>query len=143
MLSSLLFVFVWQTPSPAASVDRYIVTVRPIDVGVGAGLCIAVDPTNPHGVWWWEPGRTGCTSRSTGPDVFPAESARVVAASPAGRLNVSFRLPTHSSTRPFVDVRLIVEDGMMRNTTSAAAVPVVRRKDLKIPDASGRLTVTR
>lgn len=39
------------------STPRYIVTTAPIAVRVGhsVGLCIAVDPADPQGVWWWEP----------------------------------------------------------------------------------------
>jgi len=138
MGATLLFILAVQTPSPAAMVDRYLATVRPIDVGVGAGLCVAVDPTNSQGVWWWEPGSTGCTSRSTGPGVFLADSARVAAASPSGRWEVSFRVPMHSSARPFVEVRLIIDDGMMRDTKSGKAVAVQRRRDLEIPEKPGR-----
>ena len=138
MFLIFLFLLALQTPSPAAILDRYVVTSRPIDVGLGpAGLCIAVDPANPHGVWWWQPGRTGCASRSTGPGVFPAESAGVVAASPSGRLDISFRVPTHSSARPFIDVRAIIENGVMRRPSSKAEVPVYRRKDLEIERVGG------
>ena len=31
-------------------------TSSAIDVGVGPGLCIAIDPRDPRGAWWWEPG---------------------------------------------------------------------------------------
>ena len=37
----------------------------------GLRLCVAVDPRDPHGVWWWQPGASGCTSRSTGPTCLP------------------------------------------------------------------------
>jgi hypothetical protein len=48
---------------------RYVVTASPIDVRVGSGLCVAVDPSDPKGVWWWQPGED-CSSRSTGPMVL-------------------------------------------------------------------------
>jgi hypothetical protein len=44
---------------------RYLVSERPIDVGLGPwGLCVALDPLDRQRVWWWEPGASGCRSRS-------------------------------------------------------------------------------
>jgi len=67
--------------APAASAQKsgahYIVTATPIDVGLATHFCIAVNPADSQGIWWWEPGRNGCASRSTGPGVFPAENAEV------------------------------------------------------------------
>jgi hypothetical protein len=40
-----------------AQAPRYVVTASPIDVRVGSGLCVAVDPSDPKGVWWWHPGK--------------------------------------------------------------------------------------
>src|SRR5438046_391930 len=93
---------------------HYLVTDSPIDVGVGPGLCVAVDVLDPHGVWWWEPGATGCPSRSTGPNVFHADQAHVSRETSASPVSVSFRLGTHSTTRPFIDVQMVVESGTMR-----------------------------
>src|SRR5262245_19941615 len=73
---------------------RYLVTAAPLDVGGGIyGLCIAVEPSNPRGVWWWEPGRTGCSTRSTGPGVFPAEGAGVATRASSATIDARFRLP--------------------------------------------------
>ena len=82
-------------PASAPADGRYLVTSSAIDVGRGIRLCIAVDPRDPHGVWWWQPGASGCTSRSTGPTVFHADQAAV---SPSARpevTTVSFRLGLH------------------------------------------------
>src|SRR4029453_19107515 len=58
---------------PEAAPARYIVTTAPLGVGAASpGICVAVDPTDPQGIWWWEPGWSGCSSRSTGPGVFHA-----------------------------------------------------------------------
>ena len=74
-LSAAVFTTSLLTPQ---STDRYVVTASPIKVGVVSGaLCIAVDVHDQQGVWWWEPGRSGCSSRSTGPGVFHAEQAKV------------------------------------------------------------------
>ena len=116
------------------SVPRYVVTASPIDVGVGTGLCVAVDPLDQDGVWWWEPGASGCPSRSTGPGVFHAEHATVSQSAKSGLVALSFRVQTHSETRPFVDVKLVVEDGDMRAVETGARVPIHRRNDLDVPE---------
>jgi hypothetical protein len=90
----------------SALVPRYIVTTAPIDVGVRQGwLCMAVDPADPRGVCWWEPGESGCSSRSTGPGVFRAGDATVVTRTESANIEVGFRLGLHGdSTMPsFVD----------------------------------------
>src|SRR5262249_58677662 len=39
----------------SAQEKTYIVTVKPVDVGMPShGLCVAVDDADPHGVFWWE-----------------------------------------------------------------------------------------
>lgn len=115
-------------------VARYLVTESPIDVGVGTGLCLAVDPLDEHGIWWWQPGPTGCASRSTGPGVFHAAEGRVSRSTPEARTAVAFRLGTHSTTRPFVDVRLVVEDGSIRALDTGARATLQRRDDLEVPE---------
>ena len=115
------------------SIPRYVVSTRPIDIGLGAGFCIAVDPADRQGVWWWEPGGSGCASRSTGPDVFKAEHASVSRPAKSGPIAISFRVGTHSITRPFVDVRLVLESGELRVVESGARVPTERRNDLDVP----------
>ena len=120
------------------SAARYLVTESPIEVGVGTGLCVAVDPIDERGIWWWQPGETGCASRSTGPGVFHAEEARVSQPTPGGPTAVGFRLATHSDTRPFIDVRLVVEDATMRALESGARVSLQRRTDLDVPEVPAR-----
>lgn len=116
---------------------RYLVTDTPLDVGVGPGLCVAVDPSDEHGVWWWEPGATGCSTRSTGPGVFPANRAVVPRPTPGAALAVTFRVGTHSTTRPFVDVRLAVGGGSMRALETGARARLVRRPDLDVQEKPG------
>ncbi len=118
---------------------RYLVTVTPIEVGLGSlGLCIAVDPLDQHGVWWWEPGASGCATRSTGPSVFHADGATISTMKRTGPTAVGFRLQTHSSTRPFIDVRLVMEGNSMRAVQSGAQVALQRRSDLDVPEMPGR-----
>ena len=113
---------------------RYLVTSSAIDVGRGIRLCVAVDPRDPHGVWNWGAGASGCTSRSTGPGVFHADQASVSHSARPEVTAVSFRLGTHDLTRPFIDVRLALEDGRMRSLDTGAAVALQRRDDLEIPE---------
>ncbi len=113
------------------SEPRYLVTDSAIDVAMGIRLCVAVDPADKHGIWWWGPGATGCDSRSTGPDLFHPSDASVVRS--ADSTILSFRLGTHSDTRPFVDVRLKVAGTHMRSEETAAQVSLQRRTTLDVP----------
>jgi hypothetical protein len=118
----------------SALVPRYILTTAPLDVGVrGGGLCVAVDPADPKGVWWWEPGESGCSSRSTGPGVFRADDATVVAQTGSAKIEVRFRIGLHSTMPSFADVRLAIQDGDMLTTATGARVTTVRRSDLEVP----------
>jgi len=123
-------------PPEQARVLRYIVTTSPIDVGISSKVCLAIDPTDRQGVWWWEPGRSGCSSRSTGPGVFHANDA-VVARRQSETVDVRFRLGLHvapdSARPPFIDVRLVLHDDGMLEAASGARVPTERRDNLKIP----------
>src|SRR5262245_35185607 len=128
------------------SVPRYVVTAAPIDVGISPrGLCIAVDPTDPKGVWWWEPGRSGCSSRSTGPAVFRAEDARVAPAA-SGTTAIYFRLQLHTGPGEgprFADVRLALRDTEIRSIPSGMQVSVERRQDLEVPESKPQVPRTR
>lgn len=114
------------------SVDRYLVTAVPIDVGDRIKLCVAVDRDD-KGIWWWMPGETGCASRSSGPDLFRPEGASVSQPA-AGSTSISFRLGTHSAVRPFIDVRLIIEQDTMRSLESHDSVSLQRRRNLDVPE---------
>jgi hypothetical protein len=120
------------------AVARYLVTQSAIDVGDGITLCLAVDPSVDNGVWWWGPGASGCASRSTGPGVFHAEGAKVSPTVSTGPIAIGFRLGTHSATRPFIDVRLVLEKNTMSALESGARVPVQRWNHLNVPEKSGR-----
>ena len=124
-------------PQAPPSPPRYVVTAVPIDVGVvSKELCVGVDPHDPRGVWWWEPGSSGCATRSTGPDVFPAEQAAVKVRSGADPIEVCFRMQLKrapGSTLPaFADVQLVVEDNAIRAVASGVKVAAARRADLDL-----------
>jgi hypothetical protein len=120
-------------PPPA----RYLATSDPLLVSLTTpGLCIAVDPSDPHGVWWWQPGPSGCGTRSTGPEIFHAEQATVSRSTESNVIAVAFRLQLISAHQPsFRDVRLVIEEGRMRTLDGKAAVAVHRRSDLIVPSA--------
>ena len=115
-------------------------TTSAINVSLSIRLCIAVDPGDPHGVWWWEPGADGCTSRSTGPTVFHGDEAAVSRTARPEVTAASFRLGLHSRTPSFLDVRLAIEDGRMRSLDTGAAVALQRRNDLDVPEQPPRGT---
>jgi hypothetical protein len=127
-------------PAQLAPAARYVVTAEPIDVGIAPKLCIAVEPANPQGVWWWHPGDRGCSNRSTGPGVFRAEHVTVVEMRSA-TIEVRFRMQLilgPGSTRPdFTDVELVIQDASMHDVASGARVPVMRRSDLDVPAQPG------
>jgi hypothetical protein len=111
---------------PAA--PRYAVTATPIDVGGGLpALCVAVDAADPHGAWWWHPGRTGCASR--GSSVMNDGLAAVSSSDAA--VTVGFGIGTVRGTT--VAVRLVFEGAEIRSGTGAR-VAVERRGDLNVPE---------
>ena len=122
--------FVGRASAPADG--RYLVTTGTINLSPSIRLCLAVDPRDPQGVWWWEPGASGCTTRSTG-TVFHADQAAVSPSARPETSAVSFRLGLHSRTPSFLDVRLAIEDGRMRSLDTGADVVLQRRNDLDPP----------
>jgi len=111
---------------------RYVVTATPFNLlGTGhPGFCVAVDSADAQGVWWWEPGRSGCSSRSTGPKVFPADGAKV--AKRSGTIDVQFEV--HLMTGGPLRVELTLDDDGMRREPSGERVPIERRGDLDVPE---------
>ena len=112
----------------------YLVTVSPMDVGVGLHVCIAVALSPPTGIWWWQPGSIGCASRSTGPSVFRAVPAIISPPDPSGARELNFRVDVHSPDRPFVEVRLVLEGGSMRPIKSSTKTLLVRWDHLNVPE---------
>jgi len=119
--------------APAAA--RYLVTTEPIVVGHGIEQCVALDPLSTDGVWIWGPGRTGCSTRSTGPDVIPAVGARITPLPDTRQFLVSYDLELIPSGS--IQVQLLVDDRSIRVgfSRTAQAVPIEQRQDLAIPEA--------
>jgi hypothetical protein len=125
----------------APAVPRYIVTLTPVSLGGGdpgrhPGLCIAVDPVDAQGVWWWQPGPSGCSSRITGPTVFRAHLATVTTATDSGATEVGFQVPVMEG--PPREFKLVLHDASMRVVASGERVSTERRSAIDIPFAFGR-----
>lgn len=129
-------------PSPgearAQAHGRYIVNVAPLLTGTGnRGLCFAVDPSQAHGVWWWQPMKGKCTSRSTGPGVFHAERSELMML-PGGAVEFRFQIPMMPKPRdpnpPDARVLVRIEKDSMRSLTMRSSSTTTRRNDLAIPD---------
>ena len=114
-----------------ASQPRYIVTSAPLNVIDPAhpGLCIAIDPKNPKGIWWWDAGRSGCTDRSS--STMAADRASVTRGT-AGTVDASFQVGLMSGRN--LHVRLEAFDGRIRDTISGVSVPAERRGTLELPE---------
>ena len=122
-----------QTVPPAE--PRYVVTETPLKLlGAGhPGLCFAVDPSDRRGIWWWDPGPSGCgTQINTA--VMRAHFPQVTKAA-SGAVELTFQMALMSGPR---DTRLVLEDGVLREAASGQQVPTARRDDLNIPFAFGR-----
>jgi hypothetical protein len=116
----------------SSSGARYLVTASPIDVGLGIRLCVAVEPRDERGLWWWGEGASGCTSRSTGPGLFRGEQVQITRRRGTQPWTAAFRLGTHSAERPYIDVRLRLERGTLHALESGDRVALEERKDLAI-----------
>lgn len=128
---------------PAAR--EFIVTAEPLDVGVvDAKLCIALDVHTKDGVWWWQPGASGCDSRSTGPTVFRGESAVInpwhMARGHSAEFQLQRIMPADSTESPVAVVRLVSREGTMTAVATTATVPTSVRRDLDIPARAPRIT---
>jgi hypothetical protein len=131
----LLATWLWEGGQPPG--PGYLVTRDPIDVGGGPPMCIAVNPAVPDGVWWWQPGRSGCSTRSTGPDLIPGEGA-VVRQSASGVVHAAFQfrlIVRAGSPEPSVVVVDLDFDGeSVHALQSGARVPAVRWNELRVPE---------
>jgi hypothetical protein len=134
LLPIALAVFACRSSSGA----RYLVTSSPIDVGLGIRLCVALDLDDEKGLWWWGEGASGCDSRSTGPDLFRGEQAKV--SKPRGTQpgTAAFRVGTHSDARPYIDVNLLVEGRTLHAPETNDRVTLEDRNDLAITERPPR-----
>ena len=124
------------------SPPEYVVTAALITVGAPHGdLCVVVDLKDPSGVWSWEPGASGCSTRSTGPGVFHGEAASVSSSKTPGVTEVRFSVgligPTGGAGRgPLIEV-LVLDRGGMRVAATGSKVSTISRKNLEVPGFDG------
>jgi hypothetical protein len=124
----------------SAPTPQYIVTSTPITVFENFKICVAIDPADPNGVWFWGAGHpSGCSSRST----FAAEGATGIKALDHARDGsvqrrgvssslVRFRVPMHPPPE-FVDVDLVFQPGQVLCVSTGSKVSTTLRSNLDIP----------
>jgi len=131
-----------------ATSPGYIVTAAPIAVRRGpGGLCIAIEPTNPRGVRWWQSSRPGCSTRNTMnrprdnsvgiAALFHPDDATVVHGMKRGTTEARFRLALHGPPG-YVDVVLVATGGQVIAASTGAHVNTVRMRTLEIPYEGAR-----
>ena len=111
--------------------ERYIVTTSAIDaLGISQlTLCFAVEPNNPQGLWWWHPGRSGCSTRSS--SVMQDSLARVTTHASA-KIEASFQVPMQAGEPRRVE--LVFDAGTVRASATGASVRTEPRKALDMPE---------
>lgn len=142
--NALCFILVvaWGTP-PALAQAEYVVTLDPIRIDSGpGGICIAIDPADRAGVWWWGSGRSGCATRNTmaqpnqesvtGLAVLFHPVDAVVSHTPAGETEARFRLALHGPP-DHVDLVLIVRGDQLESSPTGMNVGIKRVRQLDIP----------
>jgi hypothetical protein len=119
-----------RTTGPAG--PRYAISAEPVDVG-GVRICVAVEPRNTSGIWWWDAGRD-CATRSS--SLMKAEDAAVSQTGRSGQLNARFKLQLISDdpTGRFVDVSIVLEGDHMAVPATGARCRLTRRDGLDVPE---------
>jgi len=115
----------------------YIATTAPLDIGARSiRLCIAVRNND---VWWWQGGRSGCETRTSG--VVAADRVMVTTTENDKRLTftVPMILPPGSATADSVSVTVVLHaDGETLSSVGPngviAQVATVERPNLEIPE---------
>jgi hypothetical protein len=113
------------------SAGRYIATVDSIDaMGIsGLRLCFAVEPNNPEGVWWWHPGQSGCSTRSS--SLMQGHRAKVMPQA-SGTIEASLQVPMKIGEPR--QVELLFSAGTVRASATGASVETERLKELDVPE---------
>ena len=126
-----LLVVLGLSAASCGTADRYIVTTTAIDaIGVSQlTLCFAVEPVNPQGVWWWCPGRSGCSTRSS--SLVQGEVAKVTPLA-SGKVETSFQLPMASGETRLVELTWAA--GTVRASATGASAVSQQRHALDMPE---------
>jgi hypothetical protein len=134
LAASLVVATVSTVIAQSSTQAGYLFTALPIRVESGGLLqCVVVNPRDSSGVWIYSPGRTGCLTRTTGPDLYRPNLALVQTA--GSSINVQFemqRILAPGENRPaFYLVHVSIRNGRFR--TPFGEVPVETRENLIVP----------
>jgi hypothetical protein len=98
-------------------------------MGISAlSLCFAIEPNNPQGVWWWHPGQSGCSTRSSG--IMQGHRASVTRQA-SGTIEASFQVPMKTGQPR--QVELVFSADTVRASATGASVGVAWRRELDMP----------
>jgi hypothetical protein len=127
----LFVLLVTLSAASCRTTERYIATASPIDaIGVSQlALCVAVDPGNVQGVWWWRPGRSGCSTRSS--SIVQGQVAKVTVLA-SGNIEASFQLPMQVGEPRKVE--LVFSAGTVQASATGVSVRSERRTALDMPE---------
>lgn len=101
-------------------------------VGRGIEQCIALETGPVERVWWWGPGRTGCATRSTGPDLFLIADARITREPETGVVTISYSLPLIPAGE--LPVVLVVEGQTVQSADTRQPVALEPTPSLDVPE---------
>jgi hypothetical protein len=112
------------------STARYVVTASPIDaLGIRQlRFCIAVEPSNPQGVWYWHPVRSDCSTPASRSSLIQGHRAKVMLQA-SGAIEASFEVPMQSGDSRQVEI--VFSDGTVRASPTGDSVATVWRQELE------------
>ena len=117
--SSVMFAGILSLGAQQPAPPVYFFTTEPLQISEFK-QCVAVQPSNPTGVWVYSPGTLGCGSRKSGPDLYHPEGATVVSRG-ADSIVVQFQLGRRFPPPPpqWIDVELTIRDGYIASVMGA------------------------
>ena len=109
-----------------AKPPTYAVTLEPLTVGTGQ-ICLAIDEHDADHLWWWQPGRSGCNTRSTDP-LFKNKAR--VGFSSSGGTDIQWNHRQYGTVRSFA---FHLEGGFFYSPATGQRVAMVERARLDVP----------
>jgi len=109
--------------------DGYLITERPL-VQTAGGLCVGINPNEPDGVWWWNVGRSGCSTRSSA-IMHPADA---IVRRVGHTVDVQFKVGMIA--QPPQSLHIIVEDRSARlaDLPTPITTPLIERQALDMSE---------
>lgn len=129
LASAVMFAGVSTRAAQQSASPVYFFTTEPLQISEFK-QCVAVQPSNPAGVWVYLAGKLGCGSRTSGPDLYHPDGATVLSRL-ADSIVVRFRLQRIPPPQ-WIDVELTIRDGYIASITGER-VPVEGRDTRYIP----------